>query len=263
MAEDFSKYNGEGTILRQAQLRMLDIMIEVDKLCKKHNIPYWLEFGTLLGAVRHGGFIPWDDDFDIAVMRKDYKRLRKILKNELPENLLFQDETTDKYYYLKFGKVRDRKSYVKDPDWSDKIKEQGLFIDIFPVEKGNANIKRYLGFFYGLLFKRVRHHYKRKAEYYLSLIMWPFALLIIGFFRLVSYIIPSNQLIYSYGVLNLEKHQLTKKMIFPVKPILFEGYEFLGPADPDKLLTEIYGDYMKIPEEGNREVHATYMKIYE
>ena len=68
MEEDFSKYNGEGTMLRKAQLRMLDILVEVDKVCKRHNIPYWVDYGTLLGAVRHGGFIPWDDDLDISMM---------------------------------------------------------------------------------------------------------------------------------------------------------------------------------------------------
>lgn len=87
--EDFSKYNGEGTTLRKAQLRMLDILIEVDKICRKHNIPYWLDSGTLLGAVRHGGFIPWDDDMDICVMRKDYKLLKKYLSEELSDKFCF------------------------------------------------------------------------------------------------------------------------------------------------------------------------------
>ena len=78
--EDLSKYNPEGSILRRAQLRELEILIEVDKICRKHNIEYFLDWGTLLGAVRHGGFIPWDDDIDISVRRKDYSRLCKVLK---------------------------------------------------------------------------------------------------------------------------------------------------------------------------------------
>lgn len=88
-------YNPEGSILRKVQLKMLDILRTVDTICKKHNIEYVLDGGSLLGAVRHGGFIPWDDDLDITVMRKDFKRLRKILPKELPSNLVYQDCTTD------------------------------------------------------------------------------------------------------------------------------------------------------------------------
>jgi LPS biosynthesis protein len=95
MSENFSKCNGEGTLLREARNRMLEVLIEVDKICRKHNIPYWLDGGTLFGTVRHGVFIPWDDDLDIALMRDDYKKLCKILKRELPDNLAFQDSHTD------------------------------------------------------------------------------------------------------------------------------------------------------------------------
>lgn len=65
------KYNPDGSILRQHQLKMLDILIIIDRICKKHGIKYWISDGTLLGAVRHGGFIPWDDDLDIQMMRKE------------------------------------------------------------------------------------------------------------------------------------------------------------------------------------------------
>ena len=78
--EDFSKYNPEGSTLRKAQLRMLEILKEIDKICKKHHITYWLDGGTMLGCARHKGFIPWDDDLDIAVFEEDYERLLHILQ---------------------------------------------------------------------------------------------------------------------------------------------------------------------------------------
>ena len=89
--EDFSKYNPENSTLRQAQLRMLDMLVEVDKICRKHNIPYWIDYGTLLGAVRHKGFIPWDDDIDICVMNEHYDKLRRLLMDELPEQFVCQN----------------------------------------------------------------------------------------------------------------------------------------------------------------------------
>ncbi len=84
MTEDLSNYNKEGTILRQAQNRLLEILLEIDRICRKHNIPYFINGGNALGAVRHGGFIPWDDDIDINLKREDYLKLIKIIEKELP-----------------------------------------------------------------------------------------------------------------------------------------------------------------------------------
>lgn len=78
--EDFSVYNGENTILRKAQLRMLEILVQVSSICDKHSIPYWIDYGTLLGAVRHNGFIPWDDDLDISILKKITLNFQKFYK---------------------------------------------------------------------------------------------------------------------------------------------------------------------------------------
>ena len=132
--EDLSVYNPEGSILRQAQHRMLEILREIDSICRRHNIQYFLDGGSLIGAVRHGGFIPWDDDLDIAIMLDDYKRLKKYLMAELPENLLFQDFSTDKNYPTLIAKVRDRNSFFEESD-SSKVEHRGIFVDIIPMEK--------------------------------------------------------------------------------------------------------------------------------
>ena len=89
--EDFSKYNGEGTKLRDAQQCMLGILVQFDKICRKNNIVYWLDGGTLLGAVRHKGFIPWDDDIDISLLKEDYLRLLELIKNDKDFYLYFDD----------------------------------------------------------------------------------------------------------------------------------------------------------------------------
>ena len=76
--------------LRKAQLIMLDMLVEFDAICKKHNLKYWLDSGTLLGAVRHQGFIPWDDDIDLSMPVEDYNRFKEIATSELSEDIFFQ-----------------------------------------------------------------------------------------------------------------------------------------------------------------------------
>ncbi|MBA2563506.1 MAG: LicD family protein, partial [Chitinophagaceae bacterium] len=134
--EDLSHYNPEGSVLRRAQMRMLEILDVFDSICKKHNINYWLVCGTLLGARRHGGFIPWDDDLDVYILQSDYKKLLSILKEELPENFKLQARGTDKYYWYYYPRIRDTKSRIhnKVRGSRDNFEYQGIFIDIFLIE---------------------------------------------------------------------------------------------------------------------------------
>lgn len=92
--------------LRKVQLTQLEILKEVDRICTKHGIKYWLSGGTQLGAVRHNGFIPWDDDLDIDMMREDFNRFLKIARTELQESYYLQDWFTEKAYGLPFAKIR-------------------------------------------------------------------------------------------------------------------------------------------------------------
>ena len=132
--EDYSKYNGEGTSLRKAQLREVEILVEIDKICRKHNIKYWIDFGTLLGAVRHKGFIPWDDDLDICMLSEDYKKFLTIAPQELPEWLFIQNNDTDPSYRRSICKIRDLNSFFVEQydDFSAPYKK-GIFIDIFEI----------------------------------------------------------------------------------------------------------------------------------
>lgn len=126
------KYNPDGSDLRKIQLRALEILKVVDLICKKHNIPYWLEGGALLGAVRHEGFIPWDDDIDIQILRKDYKKLLKILQKDLPDNLVVQSRETDEMYMDRMMKIRDLNSFVTLTQ-GKRGKYEGIFIDVFAM----------------------------------------------------------------------------------------------------------------------------------
>ena len=90
------RFSPDGSLLRRQQLRMLELLTEVDRICKRHHIQYWLSSGTLIGAARHGGFIPWDDDLDIEMLLPDYERLMRVLPDELPPTMALQSTRTDR-----------------------------------------------------------------------------------------------------------------------------------------------------------------------
>ena len=258
--ENFSIYNGEGTILRRAQLRMLEILRVVDSLCKKHNIEYFLDGGSLIGAVRHQGFIPWDDDLDIAIMRDDFFRLREILKKELPKNLVYQDYTTDKNYPMLIGKVRDRHSYFKE-DFTDNLVEKGIYIDIIPMEKvPSMRWKKKLDYWYGHCIRGI-HNYTTKCDKILSICVLPFSWSLVWATRIINFFLSSDQIahIYGWGAYN----NFSYKDVFPTRRINFEGMSVSIPQNPDKVLHALFGDYMQIPPKDKRIVHTQKIEIYD
>ena len=125
------------TPLRQAQLVMLRMLKIIDYICRKHDLRYWLCSGTLLGAVRHQGFIPWDDDLDICMLREDYNRFIQIAPLEFPTDIFLQTQETDPSYdYLPLPcKVRDKNSLIISEGMENQKYQQGLFIDIFPTDR--------------------------------------------------------------------------------------------------------------------------------
>ena len=268
--ENLREYNPEGSTLRKAQMRMLTMLIEVDKICRKHNIPYWMDFGTLLGAVRHKGFIPWDDDIDICVLKKDYPRLREVLIKELPPQFVFQDSKTDKYAFFDYGRVRDKKSYCYYPYFT-KLKEQGLWMDIFTYAPiASPKLKNIVDFFYRRTYHEI-HHYGDVA--YTS----KFRIICN---RVIAYLLHPCSLFAKWVVEWLGKHCNHKRLysrwtvskdvfceenIFPLTELEFEGHMFYAPGNWHDHLTGIYKDYKQIPPKEKREqiLNMDLVKFYQ
>jgi lipopolysaccharide cholinephosphotransferase len=264
MLEDFSKYNGEGTVLRKAQLRMLDILIVIDAICEKHAIPYWIDYGSLLGAVRHGGFIPWDDDLDISCLAKDYKRLRKALETDLPEHLRYQDWENEKNMLMKMGKVRDTKSYFHEELYKEgALKYQGIYVDIFPlIPIPSLWIRKKVDFLYGRALRRLKGFNASKKEYAISCIIWPFAKILAGISHFLCLFTGKNKIGNMYGSITIYcEHSIDD--IFPLKKITFEGKEFNAPWNTDTYLRQIYNNYMQIPPVEKRQIHASRIEFYD
>ena len=129
-----ARYNPDGSSLRTYQLHMVHMLDYFDRFCSEHGIRYWLSSGTCLGAVRHGGFIPWDDDVDVEMMRDDYLKLEKV--REETDDYVLQTWRNDRYYSTSFAKLRDKHSVIYD----SLYKYRGCFIDLFPLEYSNREM---------------------------------------------------------------------------------------------------------------------------
>lgn len=120
--------------LRELQLAEFALLCVFSDFCETHRLRYWLTAGTLLGAARHSGFIPWDDDVDVAMPRKDFDRLETLAAQELPEGCVWQSSKTDPNYPFFFAKIRKRDSSLREICNAKIAMRHGLFIDIFPLD---------------------------------------------------------------------------------------------------------------------------------
>lgn len=240
------KYNPDGSKLRQLQLRMLEILIVIDTICKRYDIKYWLSSGTLLGAVRHRGFIPWDDDLDIEMMREDYMRFIQIAPKELPKQFVLQTADNDPNYIYISAKVRDTKSYVKDKlEVNRTLRYQGAFVDVFCLEPS----WRWCRKLSVPLFNCFTWRFVLKT----GILRWVYDVLriiivngIYPIMRLFSRLAPKNILYHTFGVFFHTPRYAEE--LFPLSEIEFEGFNFPCPQNYDAYLKRLYGEYMKVPE---------------
>lgn len=255
------RFNPEGSMLRKHQMRMLEMLIEVDKICQKHNIKYWIEGGTLLGAVRHGGFIPWDDDLDIAVMHDEYKKMLEVLEKELPENMKVHTFKTDRTFCSFFAKVRDLNSEIVEKGYHHYT-YNGIYIDIFPMRK----INKYLSYISNIINYRIlvpcvtRKSPNEKFNITKRIFMYRLCKFLYSILNIINFIFPHNKINYNWGTYFENNSKPTD--IFPLRRILFEGIEFNAPKNYEKILQNCYGDFTKLPQLDNVHSHLISLKIY-
>ena len=246
------RFNPDGSLLRKQQLRMLDILLYVDKVCKEHNIRYWLSSGTLLGAVRHGGFIPWDDDLDIEMLREDYDKFIEVFKDN--DDYALQTYKSDKHYYRTFAKVRDLHSQISEFELDKHYKYRGIFIDVFSIEYLPKFVCRLYGGAFEVICRWARKFSDNRVAMFGVKLLQKIVLCSIPIARPIFRVFAKD-LHHSYGSGFLKKRNMED--IYPLTTIQFEGYTFPSPYNADSYLREIYGNYNKLPDIDSIVVHTS------
>ena len=247
---------------RKLQLEILDLLVEFDRVCRKQHIQYYLSGGTLLGAIRHHGFIPWDDDADVEMFRDDYDKFRQICDQELQtDRFFFQDSTTDGNYHWTYGKLRKKHTrYIRTGQGHLK-QQDGICIDIFILENASDNrlVQRVteivthgcrkmlwspVGAVQGntvwqrSMFKVLRHI---PYQWILKVFDWT-----VGRYR--------NKKTHHLGYFhtNEKNYRFEKSWYSDCLLEKFENHEFYIPNGYQHILAGYYGNYMELPPENDR-----------
>ena len=256
--------------LKKIQLNILD---NVNSFCKKNKINYWLDCGTLLGAVRHSGYIPWDDDIDIGMLRDDYDKFLKIYNKDNTKYQLMASEL-DKDYYFQFGKVVDTSTVLYEPDEKTGIKG-AVYIDVFVYDNAPDDEDKLTEMFD----KRDYYNKFRIAQLYPKLydksslkkrIMRFFLNIYLKFLPKNYYnkkcIDNSKRYINEntkrVGNFTSAKRMTGDKSIFAsFVDVTFEKKKYPAPIGYDEWLKAFYGDYMKLPPK-DKQVSLHKFKAY-
>lgn len=262
------KYQLKPAELKQLQLVLLDMLLELDRICKKYHIKYGIDGGTLLGAVRHRGFIPWDDDLDVVMEREEYEKFRVVAINELaPDKYFYQDHLTDPHYRWGYARIRRVDSeFVRCGQEHLKMKT-GIFLDIFPRDNvPDGAVKGRLHSVYCFCLRktlysevgkmREKNPFTKAVYIVLSRIPTSFV-----FNRLRTLAVRCNRKrtsrsrCYTFAIPRKGLDGYNSEWFTEFTEIEFEGHTFPCAKDYVGYLTCDYGDYMQLPPREKRRQH--------
>lgn len=253
--------------LRKMQMVELELLLELDRICRKHNIKYMLCSGTLLGAVRHKGFIPWDDDVDVRMLRSEYEKFVLACKTELDHDRIFlQDFESDPEYRWGYAKLINLKTVYERVGQDNLKMKKCMFIDIF-ISDGIPN-------------SEIGYQIQRAVCFCIRKVLWApvgkkvsKSPLLRAWYAILS-LIPRNAsvaLIYKMAKMFPEDKcnsfrsltfpitgRLKKEWLMNLKEIEFEGHMLYVPEEAEAWLELGFGsDYMELPPESERKGHNT------
>ena len=244
----------------QIHERLFYMAKKVTEVLERHDIPYSIAYGTLLGAVRHKGFIPWDEDFDLWLFDDSYEVAVKYLREELSQDLFVEDEHSEPKYFHQWAHVKDLNSALKHTKYlhDDCYEHNGLSIDLYRLKQ----VKEYE------LWKFLNDENRRYIER-----RWELGLMSNEEYedrlkRLEEDKKKENQVdktkeedVYAL-IIPYKCKRIYKRNVFPLKKYAFEDSAFFGVNQADIILSDIYGDYMTPTPVDQREGGHSYVEIY-
>lgn len=260
------RFNPDGSDLRKVQLRLLDMLLYIDRICKENCIDYWLSSGTLIGAVRHGGFIPWDDDVDVEMMPDGLRRFIKAVELDKTGQYAVHNHSNDPNYLFAFTKLRDLHTRIEEEKVvPQKLRYEGCSIDIFTMVPSNSRklhvfARKCIGKEM-TLWRAIAGKTERQQSLLKGIIDFPIRRIALPLLTMLSRINAGSRLRHT---LSAPFHAPRRREdIFPLSKVMFEGHEFPAPGNTDAYLRLIYGDYTKIPPVDKIHVHAKKIEIYD
>lgn len=262
--------------LRSLQLVELNIMKLFADICERHGLRYFMVGGTMLGAVRHKGFIPWDDDMDVAMPRPDYERFMQVVRSELPEGYSFLNYKQDDGYRRYFSRLVDTGVRVVNASNTQKITENA-WLDIFPLDgMPGTKLGRYIHFWHMTAWRFFYHAscfdelvnlmrpgrplYQRMLIKFMSLTHIGSKLntkkLMLRIERgLMKYPYDESTHMVSFFGAYMLREIVDKKLLGKGTKYPFEDTFLNGPDQYDAFLTHFYGDYMTPPKDADKDKH--------
>lgn len=246
--------------IRKVQLRLLEMAVAIRNILEKHDVPHMITYGTLLGAVRHKGFIPWDDDFDFYIIGEQYDDAIEFLRTELPSDIFVEDEKSESLYFHGWAHAKDIRTEaecVLFPQ-DNLYKHHGVCVDLyraFLINREYDKINR-LKAHIAYLQRKLAKSFIAEDEYVNR--TKPLVFELTEEEKRVSSI-NLNDDVDMVGFVSVFNDSMLKSDVFPLVKYAFEGTYFWGPQNADVLLRCCYGDYMQLPPEEKRKPH--YSKV--
>jgi len=244
---------------------LLDIAKNMDRICRENNIPYYMVGGTMLGAVRHKGFIPWDDDLDFGIPRQHFDKFLQIAMDSLPPYLKVSTYQNDRRIVYGCAKIQDTRTLIHDPRRKSSLEEQlGVNVDVFPLDYCDRLGARYYFIQFLIRIQTLLFVESTNTNWTKEIVR-----------KALRFLLPVKSSYFPHKVDKIVKKMAVDKLnigsfwsgykakhIMPIdvwgKPTeyLFEDTKFFGVENYDAYLFQLMGDYMQLPPEHKRTVHC-------